>query len=65
MFSSMQTQLDIIPGKKPEYAKDLKWSFEEWVNDYQYYIDVTGNYGWYEIKASEHIKGYTEQIRTN
>ena len=49
---------------KPEYAKDLKWFFEDWVNDYQDYIDVTSNYGWYEIKAFEHIKGYTEQIRT-
>lgn len=50
---------------KPKYAKDLKWSFEEWVNDYVADSEANGSFGYFEVKATHHIKNYTEQINTN
>lgn len=50
---------------KSEYAKDLKWSFEEWVNDYVEDSEENGSFGYFEVKATYHIKNYTEQIKTN
>ena len=50
---------------KKEDAKYLKYNFEAYVNDYEEKSTTTGYYGWYELKAKETEKGYTQEIRTN
>lgn len=50
---------------KKEYAKDLKYNFEAYVNDYEEISDINGRYGWYELKANETERGYTQEVRTN
>ena len=50
---------------KPEYAQELPLTFEDWVTDYERQAAASGVFGWYEVKAAEHRRGHSQQIKTN
>lgn len=50
---------------KLEYKKQLSYTFENWVQDYDRKRGATGRGGWYELAAHETASGHAEEIRTN
>lgn len=50
---------------KDYWARDLKYTFEDWVEDYKNSYYTTGTSGWFEVNSSFHKKNYSQEIRTN